>query len=839
MFESPVVRAATAPLIAFALLLPPTVLDRASRSPTGPGDFTIERLADGVYAAIRHEPPSLYFESNSLFIVSDSGVVVVDAQFSLASTRAVLAALRHVTDQPVRYVVNTHGHDDHITGNQVYRDSFPGLEFIAHRTTRDAMLSDGPARRKEFLASLPSTIGFFHHLLSSAKAPDGAPLSDEERAGFTSDSSIGARFLSEADRLELVPATRVVDDRLTLRLAGRTIELLHLGRGHAAGDLVVWLPAERIVAAGDLVVAPVPLIGSTSHPAEFLIALDRLRGLKPALIVPGHGPVLRDLGHVSRVMTLLASIRDQAEAAAWRGDSLAGLKHEVDLARYRELFAGGSRLQRFAFDNYVADPAVTAAFADATPVVRSGGPLLATNRAAPRSRTPLARGRFAITGVTLIPMTGPGVMEQATVLIQDGRIAAAGPGAGITVPPGTRIIDGRGKFLIPGLADMHAHLFSDSEAPDSVGRYELGAMIANGITATRLMMGTPAQLELRRDVMAGKVAGPQLWLASPEIAGRAYGDFHGFAVPNADSARAAVRRAVAAGWDFLKITLFVGREAYDALTEEAGTLGIPVVGHVDPAVGVPHALARGQHIEHLDDYLEQLLSESAPMRASVSDRGVYRADNWSSLNYLDPARIGRIAGLTARSGTYTTPTLTIFRNAFGVRIADSVLRTWPDWRMYPAATREVYRKALEQYWSRPAADSLRRRWVMTRNQLVRAIADSGGRIMAGSDTPEFLHSYGWTLHRELESLVQAGLTPWEALRAATRTPAEFLDAAAEWGTIEPGRRADLLLLTADPLADIRNTSRIDAVVLGGRWFGAAERQRMTRDAMTRLAGSRP
>lgn len=826
-------------VLLLALLAASTAAVPAPARAPDPGDFTIEKLAEGVYAAIRHEPPSLYFESNSVFIVGDSGVAVVDAQFSLASTRATLAALRRITGKPVRYVINTHGHDDHITGNQVYRDSFPGVEFIAHRSTRDAMVADGAKKRKEFLANLPPTIGFFRQMLVDGKGPDGAPITPEERAGFASDSSIGSRFIAESAELELVPATRVVDDRLTLKLGARTIEVMHLGRGHSDGDLVVWLPAERTVASGDLVVAPVPLVGSTSHPAEFLVALDRLRSLKPAVIVPGHGPVMHDLSHVDNVIQLLVSIREQVQQSVWQGDTLAAVKRKVDLSRFRRLFAGDSRLQQFAFDNYVADPAVTAAFADATPAIRPGGPVVTANRAAPPSRTPLARGVLAITGVTLIPMTSEQVVENATVVVRDGRITAVGPRAGIKVPAGARIIDGRGKYLIPGLADMHAHLFSDSDAPDSVGPYELGAMVANGITATRLMMGTPAQLVLRRDVMAGTIVGPQLWLASPEFAGRRYGDFKGYAVPNADSARAAVRRAVADGYDFLKITLFVGREAFDALTEEADKAGIPAVGHVDPAVGVPHALARGQHIEHLDNYVEQLLADTAPMRSSVSDRGVYRPENWASLAYIDDGKLSRLAGLTARSGTYTTPTLTIFKNAFGLGIADSMVRNWPDWRMYPAATRELYGRARDQYWSHPAPDSLRLRWVTTRNQLVRAIADSGGRIMAGSDAPEFFHSYGWTLHRELTSLVEAGLTPWQALRAATRTPAEFLGAATEWGSIAPGRRADLVLLSANPLADIANTARIEAVVVGGRWFGATERERMIREAMLRLGGSTP
>jgi imidazolonepropionase-like amidohydrolase len=150
--------------------------------------------------------------------------------------------------------------------------------------------------------------------------------------------------------------------------------------------------------------------------------------------------------------------------------------------------------------------------------------------------------------------------------------------------------------------------------------------------------------------------------------------------------------------------------------------------------------------------------------------------------------------------------------------------------------RALYRKSQDQYWAKPAPEALRLRWVETRNRLVKAIADSGGHIMAGSDAPEFFHSYGWTLHRELQSLVAAGLTPYRALLAATRTPAQFLGATAEWGTISKGKRADLVLLEANPLADIGNTTRIVGVAVGGRWFDQAERARMIREAMLRLSG---
>jgi hypothetical protein len=255
---------------------------------------------------------------------------------------------------------------------------------------------------------------------------------------------------------------------------------------------------------------------------------------------------------------------------------------------------------------------------------------------------------------------------------------------------------------------------------------------------------------------------------------------------------------------------------------------------VDPRVGVARALAAGQHIEHLDNYLESVLADSAPMRNSVSDLGVFRLKNWESLDYVDDRKVSQIAGATARARVWTTPTLTMFKEAFGLGQPDSMIRARPDWAMMPEKERDLYLRARDHYWAKPPAEARRQRWIAVRNRLVKSIADSGGKIMAGSDTPEWFLGYGFTLHRELESLVAAGLTPYQALEAATRNPAEFLHALREWGTIEPGKRADLVLLSANPLEDIRNTTRIVGVSVGGRWLEPPAMKQMLASATWRI-----
>ncbi len=450
------------------------------------------------------------------------------------------------------------------------------------------------------------------------------------------------------------------------------------------------------------------------------------------------------------------------------------------------------------------------------------------------SRSALAPGSFAITDVTVIPMTGDATLRDATVVVRDGRITEIGATRNVKVPSGARRVNGRGKYLIPGLADMHTHLYSDGDVPDSVGKYELGVMLASGVTATRLMIGTSEHFALRRQVEAGNVAGPQLWIASPQFTGKE--DVNSRVVTTPEDARAAVKEMAERGYDFIKLTLFITPPVYDAIVEEAERRRIPVVGHVDPDVGVARALRAGQQIEHLDNYLESVLADSAPMKTSVSDRGLFRPKYWESLDWIDDRKVERIAGETARARIFTCPTLTVFKTAFALGQSLDEIRSRPDWAIMPPEMRKLYLAAREKYWSQAASEERRMRYVDVRNRLVKAIADSGGKIMAGSDTPEWFFGYGWTIHRELESLVAAGLTPHQARAAATRNPAEFLRASKEWGTIEKGKRADLLLLDGNPLEDIRNTSRIEAVVLGGRWLDREERERMIAEAAERLGG---
>jgi cyclase len=329
-------------------------------------DFDLQKLAEGVYAAIRKTPPLMSFDPNNVFIINDDDVVVVDANASLAGTRALLTALRKLTNKPVKYVINTHWHDDHIIGNQVYAQAFPNVEFIAHASTLQDRPTIGEGNRKQMLEGGK---GYAEHLkkrVAENKSLAGTDLTEEERINYLSDSAWIECAIAEAPNVKIMLPTLTIEDRLTLQRGARTIDIRHLGRGHTGADLIVYLPKEGILITGDLVVWPVPLIGSTSFPAQYSATMEKLLALPASIIVPGHGPVLRDNEYLKSLSRLLVSLKDQTAAAVGRGETLEQTRKSVSLTDFRKLFAGDSMMRRILFGDYVSGAGVTAAHREAT-----------------------------------------------------------------------------------------------------------------------------------------------------------------------------------------------------------------------------------------------------------------------------------------------------------------------------------------------------------------------------------------------------------------------------------------------------------------------------------------
>jgi len=329
--------------------------------------FDVQELAPGVYAEIRREPPGLAVDCNVVFIVNDEDVFVVDANITAGSARESIAALKRITSKPVRYVINTHWHDDHVIGNGEWREAYPGATFLAHEALREYLPARGVTARQQMATQAPQFAALLRRLLAEKKSLGGGPISEEEKESYESDLRLVDRYVAENVAVKDVLPSETFTDRVTFHRGARTIDVRHLGRGHTRSDIVVHLPNEGIVVTGDLVVWPVPLVGSDqSWIADWSATLARLRELGAKTIVPGHGPVLRDDSYPALMQELFAYVQRETAAAVSRGETLEQAQKSVDLSDYRRRFAGESPVRKVAFDNYVAGPSVAAAYRELT-----------------------------------------------------------------------------------------------------------------------------------------------------------------------------------------------------------------------------------------------------------------------------------------------------------------------------------------------------------------------------------------------------------------------------------------------------------------------------------------
>ncbi|MGH6692910.1 MAG: MBL fold metallo-hydrolase [Longimicrobiales bacterium] len=255
--------------------------------------FRIERIAEGVHAGLVNPFPPMYVFANALIVVGDDGVLVVDTHASPSATRAMIAHVRALTNKPVKYLVNTHWHGDHVYGNATYREAFPSVQIVASVSTAEDVRGAGAQMLRDELAELPPSIAERDRWLATGRGANGQELSDADRARIARSRRLRQGQVDELRSLELLPPEGLVEDSFTLRLGRREVRLYHVGPAHTRGDLIVWLPAERILGVGDLLEEGVPYAGH-GYPAGWARALERIEALDPAIIVPSHGAVQRD-----------------------------------------------------------------------------------------------------------------------------------------------------------------------------------------------------------------------------------------------------------------------------------------------------------------------------------------------------------------------------------------------------------------------------------------------------------------------------------------------------------------------------------------------------------------
>lgn len=409
----------------------------------------------------------------------------------------------------------------------------------------------------------------------------------------------------------------------------------------------------------------------------------------------------------------------------------------------------------------------------------------------------------AIINVNIVPMHEEIVVPAQTVVVENGLISAIGNVDEIPVPKDAEVVDGTDRYLMPGLAEMHAHV--PDIASQNLGRV-LTLFAANGVTTIRGMLGQPSHLILRQKLLSGDVFGPRLITSGPSM--------NGNSVSNVADGVARVRAQHAAGYDFIKIHPGLSADEFMAIASTANELGIPFAGHVPVAVGVENSLRVGMAtIDHLDGYLAALLPAN-------SDRSGGYGGFFDVLlaEQANADRVAELAAKTAKAGTWNVPTESLFEH----RVSEAsvvALSKRPEMRYMPAATVERWVLAKQQQLDERGFDAqIAARAIALRRSIILALHNAGARLLLGSDAPQVFNVPGFSLHHELAFLVEAGLTPFEALQTGTTAVAEFL--AMNTGTVAVGRDADLVLLDANPLVDISNTRRIHGVMMRGAWHSA-------------------
>ena len=431
--------------------------------------------------------------------------------------------------------------------------------------------------------------------------------------------------------------------------------------------------------------------------------------------------------------------------------------------------------------------------------------------AGPRLHGP-ALDSFALVHVSIIDVNAGMVRPGMTVLVAGDRIAEVGPAEQLSVPAGARVIDATGKFLIPGLWDMHVHWYD---------KQLLKLFTANGVTGVRQMFGYPVHLEWRRELEAGSLAGPRMALASPIIDGPRPFWPDSIAVSNPEEGRKSVQKVKKWGADFVKVYSYLPRDAYFAIAEESRLGHIPFAGHVPWSVSAAEASDAGQRsIEHLTGVLLACSAQEAEIRNKIPQATPFtgRAGiEARAIQTYDEKKARALFERFIKNGTWQCPTLTVLRSS--AYLDDKDFRDDRRLKYMPAQVRQRWERREEsRFGNRNAAsnDALAKAIYSRYLELVGAMNRTGVQIIAGTDTGNPYCFPGFSLHDELGLLVKSGLTAAEALRTATINPARYLGVEDRLGTVEKGKFADLVLLEANPLDDIHNTHRITTVVQGGQ-----------------------
>ena len=350
------------PQICLALLL--TVSSNAAAKGWVNEDYELVKIADGVYSFIAPESDSGVVQSNCTLIIGDDAALVVDSGQFPSLAASMVADIKKLTPKPVRYLVNTHWHFDHVWGNGTFRDAYPGLVIISTEFTREMVDDQGPKTLATQSATNKEQASQFRKYIADGKLPDGRVVTDEMKHFFNRLADTLDHIDTDLAHTVLVPPTVGFEKELTIDLGKREVKVMWLGRANTGGDAITWVPDIKLLMAGDTVVYPTPFAFG-SYMTEWPVTLQKIIDLNPAIIIPGHGPVMHDTSYLATLIALFRSLTVQVKQAADQGLSLEDTRKKIDLSEFSKRLAGDDRMRQAGFRSAFVYPGVDRAYQEA------------------------------------------------------------------------------------------------------------------------------------------------------------------------------------------------------------------------------------------------------------------------------------------------------------------------------------------------------------------------------------------------------------------------------------------------------------------------------------------
>jgi imidazolonepropionase-like amidohydrolase len=414
---------------------------------------------------------------------------------------------------------------------------------------------------------------------------------------------------------------------------------------------------------------------------------------------------------------------------------------------------------------------------------------------------------FAITRVNIIQPANKKILRDQTVYIEGDKIKYVGKSSQVVLPNTATVMDAKGKYLMPGLAEMHAHIpVPDSSGDAIVLSQTLFLYLANGVTTIRGMLGQPFHLNIMEALNQKNIElyPPHIYTSSPS--------FNGNSMPDVATAESAVKRYKSDGYDFLKIHPGIKKEVYDAIANTAHKVGIDFAGHVPVDVGIQHALKSGQKtIDHLDGYIEAL----APPLKDLSQNGFF---GFNVIDQINPDQIKPLIRLTKKSNAWMVPTQSLFTRLFSPEDPNAMMQTI-EMSYMPSRTRFAWLQSKTNLLKTEGYTKERYgKFLDARKKLLYSMYKSKVNMLLGSDAPQVMNVPGYSIHHEMEAWADAGIPTWAILKAGTSEVARFFHTRDTDGDIRAGYHADMILLDKNPVDDIHNAHTIEGIIHRGQWL---------------------